>query len=93
MTILGEALAISFKGRPRTRFIGEKTGGYTTANESIQFSAETGMFLATSVETDRNRNRYPENVSPDEEITGGDDFDYLLNDKKIQAALRWLKQN
>ncbi|HVW95419.1 MAG TPA: S41 family peptidase [Mucilaginibacter sp.] len=86
-----EALAISFKGRPNTRFIGEPSAGYTTANESVQFTPDIGLFLATAVESDRNGKSYPDRVTPDEEIVGGDDFDHLLNDQKVTAALKWLK--
>jgi len=87
----GEALAISFKGRSNTRFIGEHTGGYTTANTSFQFSPEIGLFVAAAVEADRTGRMYPESVWPDDELTGGDDFDNLKNDLKVIAALRWLK--
>lgn len=88
----GEALAISFKGRKNTFFIGENSGGYTTSNESFQFTNEIGFFLATSVESDRNGVAYPDHVKPDKEIIGGDDFDHLKNDQKVIAALKWLKQ-
>src|SRR6202042_710416 len=49
----GEAVAISFKGRKNTRFIGEPTGGYTTSNYSFQFTDECGFFLSASIEADR----------------------------------------
>jgi carboxyl-terminal processing protease len=88
----GEALAISFKGRKNTFFLGEPSGGYTTANESLQFSNKIGFFLATSVESDRNGTAYPDHVKPDKEIIGGDDFDHLENDLKVIAALEWLKR-
>lgn len=87
----GEALAISFKGRKNTLFIGENTSGYTTANDSFQFTNEIGVFMATSVEADRNGKIYLDHVEPDQKIVGGDDFDQLKNDKKIIAALKWLK--
>jgi len=88
----GEALAISFKGRNNTWFIGEDTGGYTTSNASFQFTNEIGVFVATAIEADRNGHLYPENVKPDEEIVGGDDFNNLKNDLKVHAALKWLKR-
>lgn len=87
----GEALAISFKGRNNTWFIGEDTGGYTTANVSFQFTNEIGVFVATAIEADRNGHLYTDNVKPDEEILGGDDFNDLKNDLKVKAALKWLK--
>ncbi|PWK80154.1 peptidase S41-like protein [Mucilaginibacter oryzae] len=87
----GEALAISFKGRGNTRFIGENTGGYTTSNVSFQFTNEIGVFVASAVEADRLGRAYPDHVQPDDELTGGDDFDNLNNDLKVRAALQWLK--
>lgn len=87
----GEAVAISFKGRKNTRFIGEDTWGYTTANDSFQFGNDLSVFMATSVEADRNGNIYWDHVSPDEVIIGGDDFDNLQADQKVKAALKWLK--
>jgi hypothetical protein len=88
----GEALAISFKGRNNTWFIGENTGGYTTSNTSFQFTDEIGVFVATAVEADRNGHLYPDNVRPDDALTGGDNFDQLKSDLKVIAALQWLKK-
>lgn len=87
----GEALAISFKGRNNTHFIGENTGGYTTANNSFQFTDEIGVFVAAAAEADRNGQMYIDNVKPDDELIGGDDFDNLKMDRKVIAALKWLK--
>lgn len=87
----GEATAISFKGRINTHFIGENTGGYTTSNESLQFTDQIGFFLATAVEADRNGKLYLDKVQPDEQVIGGDNFDDLKKDKKIRAALKWLQ--
>ncbi|OKS86869.1 S41 family peptidase [Mucilaginibacter polytrichastri] len=87
----GEAVAISFKGRNNTWFIGEDTGGYTTANDSFQLSDDIGIFMATSVEADTKGHIYWNNVTPDEQIIGGDNFDDRRADKKITAALKWLK--
>jgi len=36
---------------------------------------------------------YWDTVKPDETIVGGDNFDDLKSDKKIIAALKWLKVN
>jgi hypothetical protein len=40
---------------------------------------------------DRNKKIYQKNVQPDKLIWGGDNFDDYLKDKKIQAALKWLR--
>lgn len=86
----GEATAITFKGRKNTRFIGEDTSGYTTANDSFRIF-NLNVFMATSVEADRNGNIYLDKVSPDQEIKGLDNFEDLTRDAKVIAALRWLK--
>ncbi|RYE18547.1 MAG: hypothetical protein EOP42_30500, partial [Sphingobacteriaceae bacterium] len=63
----GEATAISFKGRKNTRLFGEKTAGYTTANQSFRIF-DLDIFMATGAEADRNNVVYYELVSPDQEI-------------------------
>ena len=89
----GEAVAISFKGRPNTWFIGEPTGGYTTSNYSFNFTDNCGLFLSATIEADKSGTIYWDKVLPNEEIIGGDNFDDLKADKKIIAALKWLKVN
>lgn len=86
----GEATAITFKGRKNTRFIGEDTDGYTTANDSFRIF-DLDVFMATAVEADRNGNVYFDKVSADQEIKGGDNFEDLAKDAKVIAALKWLK--
>ena len=88
----GEIVAISLKGRSKTRFIGEPTYGATTANESYQISGSSYLTIAGTQETDRNKVVYRPNVSPDELITGGDNFTDLSKDVKVAAAFKWLKK-
>ena len=88
----GEATAISLKGQKNVYFIGETTGGFTTANDSIDFTNDLSAFFATAVEADRNDKLYYDNVLPDKEIIGGDNFNDLHKDAKVIAALQWLKQ-
>ena len=89
----GEATAISLKARKNTWFVGEPSGGYTTSNQSIQFSPTTGIFMAVSVESDRNGTIYLDNVKPDQTVVGGDNFEQLNQDLKVAAGLRWLKKS
>ena len=86
----GEATVISFKGQNNARVIGDITGGYTTSNDSFQFYG-VDIFMATSVEADRNGIVYYENVQPDLEVIAGDNFTDLSKDEKIIAALKWMK--
>ncbi|WP_139921530.1 S41 family peptidase [Hymenobacter sp. DG01] len=87
----GEIVAISLKGRPRTRFFGEPTYGATTANESYQISGTAYLTIAGTQETDRNRVIYRSNITPDVLISEGDNFADLNRDAKVAAALKWLK--
>lgn len=86
----GEATAISFRGRKNTRFIGEDSAGFTTANQSFSLFG-LNIFMASSVESDRNGKAYLDRVSPDQEVKGLDNFDELQKDGKVIAALKWLR--
>jgi hypothetical protein len=88
----GECVAVAFKGRGHTKFIGEPTAGFTIGNNGHWIiEAKAGIVIAESAIVDRNKNIYYNNVQPDELIWGGDNFDDYLQDKKVQAALKWLK--
>jgi carboxyl-terminal processing protease len=86
----GEATAISFKGQKNAKVIGDNTAGYTTANESTYFLG-VQILLATSIEADRTGHIYHEYVTPDVVVKAGDDLDDFSKDKKIIAAMKWLK--
>jgi C-terminal processing protease CtpA/Prc len=88
----GSNVAIAFKGRPHTIFIGEPTAeGYTTANGYFQFAPNLFMNFAVAYVADRNLNLYPSLVAPDVVVKEGDDFEKILEDQKIKRALLWLK--
>jgi len=87
----GSITAITFKQRPNTFFIGEPTAdGYSTGNEYFFFGNSFMINLATEFNQDRKHNIYKNSILPDKFIKAGDDFDKLLNDEKIKAALLWL---
>lgn len=88
----GEVVAISFKGRPNTLFIGENTAAYTTAVSWIVISEKVILQLTESYYADRNGQIYRgTSVPADIQIDGGDDFYNLEKDVKITRALEWLK--
>jgi C-terminal processing protease CtpA/Prc len=83
---------IAFKGRPKTLFIGEPTAdGYTTANNWYMLHDGLALKLATDYVADRNGTVYKTTVDPDQTIPSEDNFEELPKDKKIQAALTWLR--
>ncbi len=83
----GECVAIAFKGRKHTWFIGEPTGGSTTANAGHWIvDGQVGIVIAETMVADRAHQCYPRNLVPDEWVPGGDEFTELMLDKKLQAA-------
>lgn len=90
----GSILAISFKERKRTVFIGENTAsGYTTSNDYISLSDHLFLNLSTTYSIDRHNRVYREVVEPDIVIKGEDNFNLLEYDNKIRTGVEWLKRN
>ncbi len=88
----GSMTAIAFKQRPHTVFIGEPTAeGYTTSNGYFTYGNTLIFLFATSFVADRNKIIYKYAVPVDIMIKAEDDFDNLLQDAKVKAALQWLK--
>ncbi len=86
-------VAIAFKGRPNTYFIGEPTAdGYTTSNGYFQFASNLTLNFATNYVADRNKNIYKTTVNPDLAIHHGNNFDNLLNDAKVKVAIKWMTE-
>ncbi len=86
----GSMTAIAFKERPHTIFIGEPTAdGYTTSNGFFQLSPGLTLNFATNFVADRKKKIYKTTVDPEIFIYHGDDFENLLNDGKIKAAISW----
>lgn len=86
----GEALIISFRGRPRTRTFGEATYGLPTANQPFSLSDGAQLLLTTAREADRTGRVYDGPIEPDEHVT----IDWAAlgtpDDQVLVAALEWL---
>lgn len=85
----GEMVAVTFKGRNNTRFIGEETAGYTTGNGFDQINDELALVISQDVFADRNNNIYVNKVGVDEYIQ----FQHnatLGNDSQLNRAIEWL---
>jgi len=67
----GEAVAISFRGRPNTRSFGTATCGLSTANQSFRLSDGAMLILTVAVMADRARTSYGDSIAPDEVVAGG----------------------
>lgn len=85
----GEIVALAFKGRANTIFIGEKTAGFTTGNSKVSLPFDVIMSLTGSYDSDRN-NVYYEKIIPDIEISKQDNFEDLSQDKNIQEAIQFI---
>ena len=80
----GEAVAVAFRGRPRTRSFGTPTRGLSTANGRFPLSDGSVLYLTTSVDVDRHGAPYGGPIMPDE----------VTDPQNTEArATAWLKQN
>ena len=77
----GEMTAVAFRGRPNTRFFGQPTGAYTTANTTVDLEDGALMAITSAFIEDRNGVAFTGAVPPDETVPL-DDAD--------EAAMTWL---
>jgi C-terminal processing protease CtpA/Prc len=78
----GEAVVISFTGRPDTRSFGDRTCGLTTANAPYPMSDGATLNITEAVMADRTRTRYGYAIQPDETVP--------MN-QVIERAVTWLR--
>lgn len=88
----GEMTAITTIGRKNSILIGEPSAGYTTSNLGFELNAYSGLNLAVDYAADRNGKVYPKKIVPDLLVIDGDHFEKLKEDRKVQAAILWLKK-
>jgi C-terminal processing protease CtpA/Prc len=81
----GEATAVSFRGRQRTRFFGCPTYGLSTDNQTFALADGSELLLTVAVFVDRNGQKYESGMTPDEPTEGDDEH-------SIGAAAHWLIQ-
>jgi C-terminal processing protease CtpA/Prc len=88
----GEITAIAFVGRPQTRLFGERSAGFTTANEVYELIDGAWLVLATLVESDRTGAVYTNGLTPDQYV--GIDWAVFGADEDpvLQAAVAWLEE-
>jgi C-terminal processing protease CtpA/Prc len=88
----GEAIAISFAGRPRSRSFGEHTMGFATANDGNPLSDGATLYLCSSVEADRTGKRYEDGIDPDVDLAAPNSIPEEEQDAVVRAAEKWLVQ-
>lgn len=78
----GEFTAMSFEGRPRTRFFGSESAGYVTANQPMPLSDGAVIIMTSGWGIDRNGKKYVDSMQPDETTGAGN--------QAMRAAVKWL---
>jgi len=86
----GEFLAIAFKKRRNTVFIGTETAGYITSTKGFKINDAVMLLLSTGYGRDRTGQIYEDALSPDIYIKEPDSFNDIKNDKKVLAAVKWI---
>jgi len=86
----GEAIAVSFAGRPLTRFFGTHTYGLSSANQMFTLSDGASLFLNTAADEDRNHRRYDNGIEPDVAFPEPTTLPDEASDPVLQAAEAWL---
>ncbi len=86
----GEAIAVSFAGRPQTRFFGTHTYGLSSSNQMYTLSDGASLFLNNAVDADRNHRRYDNGLEPDVAFPEPATLPDESTDPVLQAAESWL---
>jgi hypothetical protein len=86
----GEAIAVSFEGRPHTRFFGTHSYGLSSSNAMLPLSDGASLFLNTAVDADRMHRRYDDGIEPDVVFPEPESQPDEITDTALQAALSWL---
>lgn len=82
----GEAIAISFRGRPLARSFGGYTMGLSSGNVSLPLDDGALIALTTTLMADRNGQVYGGRIRPDEVVPARLDS----GDHALDAAMAWL---
>lgn len=84
----GEALVVSFSGRPDTRTFGTPTFGATTSTQGVSLSDGAELYITIGREIDRNGRSYESQIEPDETVDGVGEAD---DSPPIVAASNWIR--
>ncbi len=88
----GEAVALSFRGRPNCRLFGRHTHGQTTANDGFALPDGANLVITTTLEADRTGTVYPDGITPDTELPVETQLQPTGTvDPMTQAAAAWIK--
>ena len=85
----GEMTAVSFFGLPNVKSFGQKSAGYTTANNTYFLSNGGQLLLASAYIMDRNGKSYKDELTPDVIVS---DLSNTKNDQVVSTAIKWLSE-
>ncbi|RKR85155.1 peptidase S41-like protein [Mucilaginibacter gracilis] len=83
----GEMIAVSFKNKKNTRFFGQASGGYLSANQGYKLSNGDVFYLASGNVADRNKNEYDDKLIPEILI---DEDTHKNPNELITVARNWI---
>jgi hypothetical protein len=87
----GEAVAVAFRGRPGSRFLGSPTSGNSTTNDGFRLPDGTNMVITVGRYMDRTGVEYGRPVEPDDVVHSPIHGPSMLRgDPIVAAALHWL---
>jgi carboxyl-terminal processing protease len=86
----GEFLAISFKNRKKTVFIGTETAGYITTTRGFKINDAVTLLIAVGYGKDRTGQIYENALQPDMHSSDPDSFNDIKKDGKVLAAAKWI---
>lgn len=85
----GEDIAVGFRGRDHVLVVGEESYGFLTGNSKFELPYGISAALTTGYYADQD-GTYTPSIIPDVEIIKQDDFQNLLNDENIKAAIKFI---
>jgi C-terminal processing protease CtpA/Prc len=93
-TSSGEVVALAFKGRPNTYFIGEATGGYTSTVSWLEMGNGIAFQLTESWYADRDDHIFQgEPIVPDLILSEGDQVLDPEADAWVRRGIEWLREH
>lgn len=76
----GEITPLMFHGQKNVRYFGQRTSGFTSANQVFPLANGGTLILTTSMTEDRNGRQYPEGIDPD-----------VVSQEPLDDAAEWLR--
>lgn len=88
----GEGVAVAFKGRPHTRFFGQKSYGVASSNQGFVVGEQANVVITTAMMADRNGRIYPDGIAPDVPVAAGAGSPTDPDDAVVEAAKAWMSR-